>query len=179
MQPPGKSDLDYIQRYLASKHMGPFALDGVDAEIWGTIKNPKGYEPDVVALFPRPKEDMFSNLIMGKCMEKWFKWGLDRFRKPSINGLIEYEETTLLRLTSLFSTALASLLPIVSIVVLYSVHSMKARLGVIAAFNVLISLCLAIFTTAKRTDIFAVAAAFSAVQVVFVQAGGDSDCCNK
>lgn len=174
MKPPGRSDLDYIQKYLASRHMGPFALDGVDAEVWGTIKKPKGYESDIIALLPRPKEDMFSNLIMGKGMEKWFKWRLDRFRKPSVNGLIEYEESTLLRLTSLVSTALASLLPIASIVVLYSVHSMKARLGIIAAFNVLISLCLAIFTTAKRTDIFAVVAAFSAVQVVFVQAGGDS-----
>lgn len=174
MKPPGRLDLDYIQKYLASRHMGPFALDGIDAEVWGSIKKPDAYEPDIVALLPRQKEDIFSNLIMGKGMEKWFKWGLDRFRQPSINGLVQYEESTLLHLTSLVSTALASLLPIASIVVLYSVHSMQARLGIIAAFNVLISLCLAFFTTAKRTDIFAVVAAFSAVQVVFVQAGDNS-----
>ncbi|OMP83492.1 hypothetical protein BK809_0004873 [Diplodia seriata] len=49
---------------------------------------------------------------------------------------------------------------------------MKARLGMIAVFNLLLSICLTAFTTARRIDVFAVAAAFSAVQVVFVQ-GGD------
>ncbi|KKY26963.1 hypothetical protein UCDDS831_g01011 [Diplodia seriata] len=175
MEPPGKYDLKYVQNFLASGDMGPWALVGLDAEVWGTIKKPKAYEPDIIALLPRKKEDMFSNLVTTDGMSKWFKWGLDRFRRPSpVHGLVAYEESTLLRLTYLFSTALASLLPIASIVILYFVHSMKARLGIIALFNVLTSCCLAFFTTAKRTDIFAVAAAFSAVQVVFVQGEGNA-----
>ncbi|OJD31506.1 uncharacterized protein BKCO1_4700067 [Diplodia corticola] len=173
MKTPGKSDLDYIQKFLASEDMGPCALDGLDSEVWGTIKDPKGYEPDIITLAPRTEEDMFSNLLAEKGMSAWFKYGLDRFRKPSpVHGQVAYEESALLRLTYLFATALASLLPIASIVVLCYVRSMEARLGFIALFNVLTSFCLAFFTTAKRTDIFAVAAAFSAVQVVFVQGDG-------
>lgn len=152
--------------------MGPWALDGIDSEVWGTINEREGYEADIVALLPRKKKDMFTNLIANQGMTKWFQYRLDRFRKPSsTTGLVAYEENTLSRLTSLFSTAMASLLPITSIVILYYVQSMKARFGVIALFNVLLSCCLAFFTTARRTDIFAVTAAFSAVQVVFIQSG--------
>ncbi|KAF2146166.1 uncharacterized protein K452DRAFT_242777 [Aplosporella prunicola CBS 121167] len=175
MKPPGKYDLSYIQRLLASQDMGPWALDGPDSEVWGTIKNPNGYEPDIVTLLPRKEKDMFSKYVTTSGISKWFKWRLDRFRKPSpVHGLVIYEENTLLRLTYLVSTTLASLLPIASIVVLYFVHSMKVRLGIIAICNVLTILCLAFFTNARTTDIFAVAAAFSAVQVVFVQGGGDT-----
>lgn len=150
--------------------MGPFSLKGEDSETWGNIHQPKNHAPDIVCLLPRKREDMFSTLLTEHGLRKWFDWGLSRFRKPcEISGLVGYEENTLLRLTYLTTTALASLLPIVSIVALYYVHSMKARLGIIAAFNVLISFCLAFFTSAKRTEIFAVTAAFAAVQVVFVQ----------
>lgn len=170
MQPPTKSDLNYIQKFIASKEMGPFALDGLDAEVWGNIHQPKGHAPDIITLLPREKEDMFSDLLTDHGLSKWFKWGFGKNRKPSqVSGLVWYGEGTLRRITLLVTTALASLLPILSIVILYHVHPMKARLGIIAAFNVLISFCLALFTSAKRTDIFAVTAAFSAVQVVFVQ----------
>jgi hypothetical protein len=74
---------------------------------------------------------------------------------------------------------------------------MLARLAIIATFNVVVSLCLMAFTTAKRLDVFAVAAAyvtiyelkivlvlaltyirFSAVQAVFVGANNNNSPCN-
>lgn len=175
MKKPNKLDLSNIQSFIACDDMGPFGLKGLDSEVWGNIHEPTEYAPDIISLLPRKREDMFSNLITEYGIRKWFDWGLAKSRKPcEVSGLIGYEEGTLLRLTYLTTTALASLLPIVSIVALYSVHSMKARLGIIAAFNVLISFCLAFFTSAKRTDIFAVTAAFAAVQVVFVQGENSS-----
>lgn len=148
---------------------------GLDAEVWGTVMTPKDFEPDIVSLAPRKKKDMFSNLIREKGMSHWFKHNLDRLWKSTVlHGQVVYDEGTLVRITKLMVTALASLLPIVSIVILYFVKSMKARLGIIALFNVLTSFSLAFFTTARRTDIFAVAAAFSAVQVVFVQGDGSN-----
>ncbi|KAL1628562.1 hypothetical protein SLS56_005794 [Neofusicoccum ribis] len=175
---PARSDLSYLQSYLASRHMGPRALDGLDSEVWGTDRDPRGHSPDIVALLPRKRRDMFSHLVTERGAEAWFRFGLDRLSKPSpVHGMVAYEESTLHRLTYLVATALASLLPIVSIVVLYFVGSMEARLGIIAAFNVLTSFCLAFFTAAKRTDVFAVAAAFSALQVVFVQGGGGGTSC--
>jgi hypothetical protein len=57
------------------------------------------------------------------------------------------------------STALASVLPIVAIVVLYFVTSMGWRLGIIALFTSTFSLALSIVTEAKRTENFAATAA--------------------
>lgn len=66
------------------------------------------------------------------------------------------------------TSILASVIPIASIAVLYYVQSMPARFAIIAAFNILVSVCLSGFTNAKRSEVFAVTAAFAAVQVVFV-----------
>ena len=179
MTRPSDIDLGYIQNYLASKEMGPFALAGIDSEIWGSIHNRKGHEADIVTLFPREKSDMFTKLVMEKGTATLFKYGLDRFLKPSpVHGLVGYEESTLSRLTYLITTALASLLPVASIVVLTFVPSLKLRLGFIAIFTVLLSFCLAFFTSAKRAEIFALTAAFSAIQVVFVQVGNGNQASN-
>ncbi|KAL9080511.1 MAG: hypothetical protein Q9157_000745 [Trypethelium eluteriae] len=176
MSSPGSYDLDYIQKYIASPEMGPFALAGIDSEIWGSVHSPKGHEADIVTLLPRKKADMFTKILMEEGTQRFFDCGLGRFLKPSpVHGLAGYEESTLFRLTYLMTTALASLLPIASIVVLHFVSSMKMRLAIIAIFTVILSFSLAFFTSAKRTEIFALTAAFSAVQVVFVQVGNGTN----
>jgi len=95
--------------------------------------------------------------------------GIDRLKKPStVSGLRGFHDSSLLQLTFLITSLLASLLPIASISILYCINSMSARLGTIAAFNIVLSLCLSAFTTANRSEAFAITAAFAAVQVVFV-----------
>ncbi|KAL9083394.1 MAG: hypothetical protein Q9165_008544 [Trypethelium subeluteriae] len=176
MNPPSENDLDSIQRYIASPEMGPFSLLGTDSEVWGSVHSPKGHEADIITLLPRKKADMFTKLLIEKGTQKFFECGLGRFLKPSpVHGLVGYEESTLFRLTYLMTTALASLLPIASITVLYFVSSMKMRLAIIAIFTLFLSFSLAFFTSAKRTEIFALTAAFSAVQVVFVQVGNGAN----
>lgn len=64
--------------------------------------------------------------------------------------------------------AVASVLPTCSIVALYFIHSSIWRLVFIVLFSVLFSLALAIFTDAKRVEIFAASATLASVQVVFV-----------
>ena len=156
--------------------MGPFGLTGVDADIWGSVHYPKKYEADIVTLLPRKKADMFTKLIIDKGVDKFFDYGMGRFMKPSpTHGLIGLEDNNLFRLTYLVTTTLASLLPVASIVILYFIHSMKLRLGIIAIFTVLLSFSLAFFTSAKRAEVFALTAAFSAVQVVFVQVGNGTN----
>lgn len=172
--PPGAYDMDYIQRFLASDEIGePYPLTGRDSVTWGMPRDPKARADDLVTLKPRRDADDFSNWVTGTGINKFFSLGCARFRKPSrFHGRVGFEDSAVLRVTYSITSILASLLPIASIAVLYAVHSMKLRLMLIAVFNILLTLCLTTFTTAKRTDVFAVAAAFSAVQVVFVQ-GGD------
>ncbi|KAK0637821.1 hypothetical protein DIS24_g10427 [Lasiodiplodia hormozganensis] len=172
--PPSTYDMDYLRRYLASDEIGePYPLTGDDSDTWGTFQNPKTNADDLVALKPRRDEDGFSNWITSRGIAKFFELGGARFGKPSAKhgGRVSIEDTVLLRITYMITSSLASLLPIASIAVLYIVQSMTIRLVLIAVFNVLATLCLTAFTTAKRAEVFAVAAAFSAIQVVFVQGG--------
>ncbi|KAF2193865.1 hypothetical protein K469DRAFT_709321 [Zopfia rhizophila CBS 207.26] len=172
---PDQWDLTYMQNFLQTKEMGPFALNGPDATIWGSATERKKYSPDLVTLCPRPKEDPFSGWVVEKAITNLFRCGCARFKKPSrVHGVIGYEDATILKITYWITSILASLIPIASIIILYCVHSMPARLGIIGGFNVLISICLSAFTNAKRSEVFAVTAAFAAVQVVFVST--DRDC---
>ena len=160
MPEPGKWDLGYLQGFLMTKEMGPLALIGDDAGTWGSVQNPKGYSPDLVALRPRQNGDTFSKWVAENAVVNLFRCGCARLKKVSrVHGVVGLEDSTVFRLTSWVTSIVASLIPIASIIVLYSVSSMKARLGIIAAFNLLISTCLSTFTNAKRSEVFAVTAA--------------------
>lgn len=174
-----------MQDYLQSPEMGPLALNGEDSTIWGSVLDRKSYNPDLVALRPRAKKDAFSEWAAENTIFNLFRCGCARFMKPSrIHCTVGYEDSTIYRITYWITSILASLIPIASIVVLYCVNSMPARLGIIAGFNVLVSICLMGFANAKRAEVFAITAAyvfrfrrdtssanhcrFAAVQVVFV-----------
>ena len=152
--------MDHIQDYLQTDAMGPLALTGDDAEVWGSMKYRKSHKPDLIALCPRAKKDPFSRWAAESTIMNLFRCGCARFMNPSrVHGVVGYEDSTIYRITYWITSILASLIPIASIVVLYYVHSMPARLAVIAAFNVLVSVCLMGLANAKRAEVFAVTAA--------------------
>ena len=160
MPEPSKYDLKYLQGYMETREMGPFIMTGPDANIWGSLDEPKSHAPDLVALQARHTEDPFSNWVTSTGMKIFFWCGGHRRRKPSpVHGVVVYSNSKLLRITYWISSTLASLLPISSIIILYCVKLMPARLTIIAVFNVIFSLCLLGFTNAKRSEIFAVTAA--------------------
>jgi hypothetical protein len=149
-----------MQNYLQTDAMGPLVLSGNDAEVWGSMEDRKSYQPDLVALCPRATKDPFSRWAAESTILNLFRCGCARFMKPSrVHGVVGYEDSTIYRITYWITSILASLIPIVSISVLYCVHSMPARLAIIAAFNVLVSVCLMGFANAKRAEVFAVTAA--------------------
>jgi len=140
--------------------MGDLALNGPDAEIWGSACNHKSYKPDLVTLCPRAKKDAFSAWAAESTITNLFRCGCARHMKPSrVHGVVGYEDSTIYRITYWITSILASLIPIASIAVLYRVQSMTARLGIIAGFNVLVSICLMGLANAKRAEMFAITAA--------------------
>jgi hypothetical protein len=158
---PEQWDLHYLQDYLHTKEMGPLALMGSDAGVWGSADDRDSYKPDLVALRPRTERDAFSVWAARKAVGSLFTYLFSRFVKPSpVNGLWGIEDTIVYRVTYGITSIMASMIPIVSIVVLYYVDSMPARLATIAAFNILVSLCLMLLAGAKRAEIFAVTAAY-------------------
>ncbi|KAI9666325.1 MAG: hypothetical protein M1821_004260 [Bathelium mastoideum] len=157
---PGSSDLKEIQNFLATREMGPLALFGHDSTVWGSDSDLRDYSPDLVALVRRRSEDIFSKWFTEKAIVQFFRCGLHRLGKPkAVHGLPSLHDSTLFGVTYLITSVIASLLPIASISILYVVQSMRARLVIIAAFNLVVALSLTAFTTAKRSDVFAVVAA--------------------
>ncbi|KAJ4348947.1 hypothetical protein N0V95_005032 [Ascochyta clinopodiicola] len=157
---PTAWDLQRLQDYLGSKEMGTRAMVGEDSLIWGLKSQDITHKPDLVALRPRAKKDAFSMWAAESTIFNIFRCGCYRFMQPSpVHGVIGYEDSTIYRVTYWFTSILASLIPIASIVILYRVQSMPARIGIIAAFNVLLSVCLMGFASAKRSEVFAITAA--------------------
>ncbi|KAF1970509.1 hypothetical protein BU23DRAFT_582048 [Bimuria novae-zelandiae CBS 107.79] len=149
-------------RFLHSKQHMDLSLLGPDATTWGSVSEPHSHSPDLASLCPRRKEDPFSNWVADNAITKLVRCGCACFMKSSrahMRGIVGYEDVRVMQVTYWLTSVIASLLPIGSIVILYKVHSMAARLGIIAAFNVLVSLCLNAFTNAKRAEVFAITAA--------------------
>jgi len=88
------------------------------------------------------------------------------------SGVYHYKGSSYRFISHVFGILFASMIPAASIFTLYYVHNMVARLGALLAFSVVFSISLAIFTTAKKAEIFAATAAFASVQVVFVGSTG-------
>ncbi|EUC42999.1 hypothetical protein COCMIDRAFT_102020 [Bipolaris oryzae ATCC 44560] len=156
---PQKFDLADIQHFLDSKAMESNLLNGIDSPTWGSCDKSGDHAPDLVGVHPRPKADDFSRWIAEESV-RLFSCGLGRLTKgtPGLGRKVYYD-SQILKITSWLTCILASLLPIASILVLLNVPSLKGRLWVIAAFNILMSVCLRTFTEAKKSEAFAITAA--------------------
>jgi hypothetical protein len=83
-------------------------------------------------------------------------------------GETEYSERLLNRLVLSVTLLVSSLLPTVSIIVLNYIGPPIWRLVFTLFFSVVFNVCLAVFTTAKRSEIFAATVGLASVQVVFI-----------
>lgn len=169
---PDSYDIDDIQHFLSSDKMTLVndrnetanALIGADRGIWGTAENKdtkKAYSRELVVLRARKDIDTLSRTIGNKAIDWIMKCGGRRWKKVDVRfGKRAIHDETIFGLTFWFTSGIASILPVVSIILLVKMESLNGRLGLIATFNVIISLCLTLFTEARRTDVFAVTAAY-------------------
>ena len=85
-----------------------------------------------------------------------------------VKGTRSYSSKSVNRLGSALVAALSSILPTLAILVLYYVHDMVQRIGLVIVFTTLFAMALAVFTDAKQVEVFSATAAFAAVEVVFI-----------
>jgi hypothetical protein len=74
-------------------------------------------------------------------------------------GTRAIHDETVYKLRFWLTSTIAAIMPVLSILLLVKMETLNGRLGIIAAFNVLVSICLTFSTEARRTDVFAVTAA--------------------
>ncbi|KAF2099615.1 hypothetical protein NA57DRAFT_75116 [Rhizodiscina lignyota] len=161
-------DLSQIQDFLRAKQNVPTAkfIHGPDSRIWGMNDDRDGFAPDLVTLRARYYEDRFSRWIADVVVKHFMGW-FDRAPHRRYGEPI-VEDSNILWATNYVSTIIASQLPFAFVLALYFVKSMWKRLILLGVSNLVIALALPLFTTARRSDLFAVTIAFFAVQIVFI-----------
>lgn len=153
---PNAHDLRSLQQWLERLGMGNFTLIGKDSATWGDTELPINPNHDLLTVSSSANKDSFSASFTERFVlwiHRLFWHRVKKVDDPE-SGIASYEQDTLHRYTSHITTIVASLLPILAIVVLYCVGSMKARLGLIALFTFSFTAALSFFTGAKRGEIF-------------------------
>jgi hypothetical protein len=160
MEDPEPTDLRELQNYLDDSEMRrPFT--GVDARVWGTMRERKNRAPDLTTLRQRQIENTFSKVVVTTLIQPLFRCLPHRFQKKDpVFGEYGYKNDTLLQFTRAVVTLFASIILLVSINALYFIKSMMARLGAVSAFNIVFALCLLIFAKAKPIEVFSTTAAY-------------------
>lgn len=127
--------------------------------VWG--KKPDTTANDLIDLSEDHDIDPFSNFVVEEVIQWLHKHVVTRLSKRirEENPWTEYNDKRWLKCTRSIITIIACVLPVLFISVLCSVRKTKWQLVAIGCFNILTSICLDIFTTAKRVEIFAVTAA--------------------
>lgn len=159
MKGPSKIDMDDIQNFLTCDHMNS-TLFGVDHAVWGTFLAPQEYDKELVVLRPREGTDIFSRWLGSHVLKYLTCLGFARYKKIDKRyGSITTKDANVYKFTFACTSIVASLFPMLSIIVLILLDDIKKRVATIATFNLAISLLLTIFTEAKRTEVFAITAA--------------------
>lgn len=149
-------------------------ISGVDRNIWGHHEKPDEHAPDLVSLLPQRNEDFFSKWMTEHVVTRLLK--LDKGREPDKKrGVMSYESDKVLRWTFAFSTAIASVLPVLSIAILYAVRSQKVRLALIAIFNVALAFAISLLASPRIVDTFTASFAFSAINVIWFSSSNGTD----
>jgi hypothetical protein len=161
MQDPDPVDVRNMQCFYDSKMMNDGdTLTGPDRDIWGTVLEKDSHSKELVVLKPRVGTDTFSRKLSEYAIPLFEAFVCVPCKKPDPRfDDLTIREDRVFKITLWTTSIVASMMPVLSIVILIKLKELNARLGAIAAFNALLSICLLWFTDARRTDIFAVTAA--------------------
>ena len=85
---------------------------------------------------------------------------------PAHAKIWSYSDDIILQILDILGTVLASLFPIASIVALYYLSSMEARLGILTGFTALFALCLKLGTESRKIEVFAATSAYVYPQAI-------------
>jgi len=144
-----------------------------DAEGKPTLISPSEAEyvskfaEDLITLAPGGGQE-----VLTRFLERRFGWVFetkaDKKRASPDSPLTFFSESRINSTVRGIAVVLSSVLPILSVVVLYFIANNNIRLGLIVLFTVICSASLAFLSKASNSEIIVATATYAAVQVVFV-----------
>ena len=169
-QKPNARDLKFLQHWMKRPSMGSVYLLGPDSDIWE-----KPDLSDLITLSSERVDGMVSAWLTNTFIHQYHQI-LGRYlrvrhvpraaihtyqnqQKPGtpeyLANTVHYSQEGLLRVVTILSMCLSSLLPVAAITVLYFINSMLRRLAFIAGFTVIFTFCLGFLTNARPIEVFA------------------------
>ncbi|KAH8745891.1 hypothetical protein F5883DRAFT_586160 [Diaporthe sp. PMI_573] len=169
LDPPTQSNLAFLREWLERPTMGCFPIRGLDMDAWDV-------KEDLVALKSPGPRDLTTRWVTNTLIPFYHRLLGEKLKDPECpdlgdGNIYNYKDTMLASAVDILTTVIASLLPLLSILILFLVHSDAIKLGVIVASSAMFSFALALMTQARRIEVFAATAAYAAVNVVFITAG--------
>ena len=139
--------------------MGNNFLRGREARTWAR-RQPR----EMITLAQRQMErDPFSTWLSTRLVDFYDRiWGNRRtepIREDPDSGIVEYPDTRLTTISNAVGVIFASLVPTISVLVLYFIKNMLVRIGLLVVFTAIFSAALALFTSARKIEIFSAIAA--------------------
>ncbi|KAI7518646.1 hypothetical protein KC343_g22732, partial [Hortaea werneckii] len=126
-------------------------------------------EQEEYAVTYSPDTDRLTRLIEQGIVNSQIKWFREKRNVPhSWQGVYYISDHMIETLVSIFAVTTAASLLIGGIAALDSAQARNVRLGILAAFTVAFAAFVGLLTTAKRSELFAATAAYTAVLVVYV-----------
>ena len=158
MDMPIDQDLDFLRTWLSRPGSGDNYLRGHEASIWSSHNT-----HDLISLRQRSGEhDIFANWLANTAFAIFHRYiGYRVFSNGQGEEVdyTEYKNSRILGWLTVLVTLLSSTIPVTSTVALYFVKGMPLRLCMVAVFITLFCPALALFTNARRIEIFAATAA--------------------
>ncbi|KAI0529930.1 hypothetical protein GGR58DRAFT_525637 [Xylaria digitata] len=159
--PPSEQDFKSLQSWMKAPSMGNIYLLGADSDVWENFD-----AAELVCLKPNKTDSLITRFFTNKLVTLYHRLVGHYFRvqqKPGTldihQNTVHYSQEGVVRFSMLLGTVFASLLPVGSIVVLYSLSSMITRLTMIGVFTGMFSFGLGLFTNGRMVEIFSATAA--------------------
>ncbi|POS81364.1 hypothetical protein DHEL01_v200245 [Diaporthe helianthi] len=166
------------QRSILAKIVGRDSLS--DGSMQFLSRDLRGLEPevyrevfldDLVLLEAADEEndplERFARLIRQEDIESGLGGSL-----AILGGQVyQWDKKTYSRANRVIGALFSTVLPIASVVTLYTVPSMGLRVGLVCVFSLVFCLALSTLTRTRRIEVFAATAAFMSVQLVFISQG--------
>jgi hypothetical protein len=156
MEKPRNRDLAVLQGCIQDPRTSDHIMPPEQAP-WINSNN----APDLVALNPLTQFDPLTMWLVKIFLKTYHKL-LGKHRKEASDvtaSLYLYSDEHIRAPVATLSVVFASVMPVIAITVLYLVHPMGIRLGIIAVFTAGFSFAIASMTKSRRVDNFAATAA--------------------
>ena len=161
LERPPKHTLETMRKVLKWNVDLRSSISEIDVE-YLDLKN----SPDIISLTPGPNREAFSRFLISKL--SWVFLSSEARQEQRQTGFTILSDNRVRRTTRVVAVVLASILPVLSIVILYYVHPTNIRIGLIVVFSTLFSAVVALVSDARNVEVMAGTAAYAAVLVVFV-----------